>query len=74
MLADKNFTHELKVPKNLFTCFSQNRSVSKVLTARLASWTRQPDTAACRKEVIATPRDPTPRLHSVWFRAEILGL
>ena len=61
MLADKNFIHELKVasscssvPKILFTCFSQNRSVSKVLTGRLASWTRQPDTVACRKEVIAT--------------------
>jgi hypothetical protein len=77
----QNTIQELKVtslcfsvPKILFTCFSQNRSIANVLTGRLASWSQQADTGACRKEVIATPRDPTPRLHSVWFRAEILSL
>jgi len=56
MLADKNFIRELKVtsscssvPKILFSGFPQNRSVSKVLTGRLACWIRQPDPAACRK-------------------------
>jgi len=33
-------------------------------------------TRHCRLQtkVIAKPRNPTPRLRSVWFRAEILGL